>query len=114
MGSSLHISDLIGDNVKIGKDGAVTGTIKFVKSFKEFDSGNVANQSGNYFPIKLNEKYSGKTIYVTNKSSKEKSSTDLEWILRLSDGTGSTFEFKDDQKSPIIKLSFNGATLNES
>lgn len=101
------ISDLIGDDVKISSAGEVTGTLKHVDSWKEF-SGTVSEQSGYYFPVKLDDKYSGKKVTVKGK--KQKTAQDLEWVLRV-ENADSTYTFTAESKE-ILKLSFKNATFS--
>lgn len=113
-----QVSDLIGDDVKIRytaaadgtTEGAVTGTIKYVKNWTEFDTKNSEKQSGNFFPVVLGDEYKGKDITVVG--TETKTARDHEWILRLTNGTNSTFTFKDGQ-TVIFKLTFTGATLKQ-
>lgn len=103
------ISELIGDDVRIDPSGAVTGEIKYVSSWPEFDTGHVENQKGFFFPIKLDESHSGKKITVKGKQTK--TVEDLEWILRFED-TSATFTFTEEsQDAPFLTLSFTGASL---
>lgn len=105
------VSDLIGDDIKISKDGAVTGTLKKVEGWTEFDSKNSELQSGHYFPIKLDDKYAGKKITVKGK--RQKTAQDLEWVLRV-ESTSSKFTFTaEGEEAPFLTLTFEGATLSE-
>lgn len=107
--SSKNTSDLIGDDVVIHGDGSVTGTINYISSWQEFDSSTVANQSGYYFPVLLDERYDGKNIKCVG--SHEKSVEDTEWILRLSNKENSKFVFSTDDEPDFLTLTFTGATF---
>lgn len=115
-GSSLSdlgdkpVSDLIDNDVKISPDGAVTGTLKYVKDWTEFSSVE-EERSGHFFPITLDSKYADKLISCTRSSDgTEKKAQDLEWVLRVKDAN-SKFTFKEDGGEPFLTLSFTGATL---
>lgn len=101
------VSDLIGDDISIswdGVSGTVKGTLNSVTEWKQF-SNSEKEQSGHYFPISLDSKYSGKDVKVTG--SKVKTAQDTEWVLRVDDCKQFTFEC--DGKT-ILKLDFNDAT----
>ncbi len=107
-GLGKSIGDLIEGDVKIGKSGAVTGTLKAVTGYTGF-SGTASEQSGHYLPLKLNAKYGGQSISVQRNGKAAKVSTDLEWILRVPSNS-TTFEIKAND-SPVITLNFTNATL---
>ena len=92
----------------IDSSGAVTGTLNYITGWDKFSS-NVDEQSGNYFPLKLDDKYSGKQI--TCEGTTTKKANDLEWVL-LVKGTDSTFKFSTDDDSNFLTLTFKNATLN--
>lgn len=71
--------------------------------------------SGNYFPFKLDDSYKGKPITVkrTSTSASAKTVTDTEWILRLTDGTDTKYEISSGD-TKIADLSFDGASLASS
>lgn len=107
--STKKVSELIGTDVAIsykGISGTVTGTLKKVDSWEEFTSG----AHGYFFPVKLGEEFKGKPITCTGKH--EKTATDLEWVLRVTeDGNDPTsFTFKCEDKE-ILKLDFSKATF---
>ena len=107
-----QVSDLQGDDVQIFEDGAVVGTFPFVENFSEF-SNTKAEQSGNYFCLKLGSDYDGKKVTVERTSGtggKKKSANDTEWVLRLTDGTATTYKITADAV-PDLTLNFAGATL---
>lgn len=106
-GLNKKVSDLIETDVKIGKDGAVTGTLKYITSWTEF-SNDSAEQSGNFIPVKLDEKY--KNQQITCVGTHTKTAQDIEWVLRVKD-VNSTFKFSVQGGEDIVTLSFKGATL---
>ncbi len=107
-GYGKSVSDLIADNVKISADGSVTGNIKKVTDYTGF-SGVKAEQSGHYLPVVLDSRYSGKTISCQRDSDDPKTSTDLEWVLRIP-SSSTKFTFKADDEI-ILTLNFERATL---
>lgn len=92
----------------IGADGAVTGTLKYVEGWTAFNESDISEQSGHFFPLKLDEKYSGKQITCTG--TKTKTSQDLEWVLRVADSS-SKFTFSTDEDGTFLTLDFSGAEL---
>ena len=101
------VSDLIGDDIDIRWDGVVGvvhGTLNNVTEWTQF-SGDESEQSGHFFPVSLNSRYSGKDISVTG--SKKKTVSDTEWVLRVDDCKEFTFECDGET---ILKLDFNLAT----
>lgn len=107
--SGKNGSDLISEDTKIDSSGAVTGTLKYVSEWKEFSS-DPNEQKGYFFPVVLDGKYEGKKITVVG--TKTKKATDLEWALLLKNGKDSTFTFSTDEDGEILKLTFNGVTLD--
>lgn len=97
-------------DTKIDEKGNVTGTLKYVAGVSSFASD---EQDGNFFPVTLDSKYSGKEIICENKggSNKTTKSKDLDWLLRVK-SKDVTFKFSTDEDGDILTLSFKGATLN--
>lgn len=69
---------------------------------------------GNYFPFKLSEAYEGKPITVkkTSGTSTEKTQSDTEWVLRLTDGKSTVYKVSSGEQE-IAELNFAGAELGE-
>ena len=91
----------------IDSSGAVTGTLNYITGWEKF-SNITDEQNGNYFPLKLDEKYSGKEI--TCEGTKTKKANDLEWVL-LVKNTDSEFKFSTDTDGNFLTLTFKNATL---
>ena len=113
-GDARQVSDYIDSNVAIkwnGVNGSVTGDIKYVDNNSLFGEG---ENTGNYFPFKLGDAYSGKPITVkrTSGTKSEKTVSDTEWILRLTDGTETKYQISSGD-TIIANLNFAGATLAE-
>ena len=102
----MKVSGLVGADVAVGPDGCVTGTVKFVESWPEFNVANVEEQSGYYFPFHLDDTYKGKPITVQREGGQSKTATDQDWILRLTDGKNTVYTVKDGE-TEIVKLSFD-------
>lgn len=99
--------DLVTADTIIKASGEVNGTLKYVKGWTEFYPDNPKEQSGNYFPVKLDEKYIGKPITVEKNGTTVKTDTDIEWFIRIPD-KNTTVTFKDGD-TEIITLTFNRA-----
>lgn len=107
-----QVSEIMGADVVILDDGAVIGTFPYVENFAEFSS-TKAEQSGNYFCLKLGSKYADKKVTVERTSGsggKKKSASDLEWVLRLTDGAETVYKITADSV-PDLVLNFKGATV---
>lgn len=103
------VGSLIGGTAKItwdGLNGAVTGEIKKVESWQDFNPNNPEEQSGHYFPVKLAEQYTGEEITVQGAA--EKKATDLWWVLRVD--VTKKFTFKA-QGETLFTLDFSGAEM---
>ena len=100
------VADLISPDTSIDFLGNVTGTLKYVKGWQEFSTVET-EQSGNYFPVHIDDIYKGKKITCTG--SKQTTAEDLDWVLRVEDKE-STFTFTCDGKT-ILTLRFTGATF---
>lgn len=105
------VSDMIADDVKVLADGSVTGTLKHVDNFVEFNSAKVSEQSGHYFPLRLTQPGSKMTIKTngTAKAGKTDMTFDPEILLRVSDNT-TTFTIEVDG-TEVVTLNFKDATL---
>lgn len=103
------VSELISADTMITASGAVTGTLHYVKGWKAF-SDDPEQQNGYYFPLKLDEKYSGKEITCAGTITKK--AEDLEWILLVKDQQ-SKFTFSTDADGTFLTLTFAGVTLGE-
>lgn len=112
---SKAASDYMCKDVAIGFDGSVSGTFPYVTDFTGFDSKNKPLQEGHFFGIDFCEKYKDKTIKVKRTSGEngsETSSKDSFWVLRLTDGTDTVFEFRlENEDDPFLTLNFSKATL---
>lgn len=106
-----NVSDLVGEDIRILHGGVVEGTLKYVKDYsKAFGK---AEQSGYFFPFTLSDEYKDKEITckrTSGKPGKEKKANDLEWVLRLTDGADTVYEFSAGDK-PIITLTFKNAVF---
>lgn len=102
-------SDLFSMGTYIDATGKVHGELYYVTGFEGYSNAK-EEQSGNYFMLRLGDKYAGKEITAkVGDDGTEKKATDLEWVIRVQAGKKVTF--KDDQ-TEILKLDFSGATLD--
>lgn len=104
-----QVSELISEDTKIDATGAVTGTLHYVQGWTSF-SNEPSEQDGYYFPVELDEKYSGKQITCTGV--KAKTAQDLEWVLLVKDQQ-SKFTFSTPEDGTFLTLTFTGVTLGE-
>lgn len=104
---------MIADGAKVAADGSVTATFYNVASFPEFNPGDMAEQSGYYFPFKLTG-ITGTTMTLkkngVEREDKKSMAFDPEIIVRLT-GKTDTLEITVDDK-PCITLSFANSTFS--
>ena len=105
------VSDLISNDVKVLAGGAVTGTLKYVTQFTDFDNSDTNNQSGHYFPFKLSQEGEKMTIKTNGVANVNKTDMpfDSEILLRVPDNK-TTFTIEVDEKE-VITLNFRKAIL---
>lgn len=103
-----QVSEMISPDTTIDKTGAVKGTIKYINGWTDF-SNEPSEQSGNYFPLSLDEQYAGKEI--TCEGTKTKIARDLDWVLLVKDNN-SKFTFSTDTDGDILTLTFKDATIS--
>lgn len=105
----MKVSDLIGKDIKILKDGSVEGTLHHVK-YEGFSS-NPEEKEGNYFPIKLSGTGSSMTLTKTGKDPK---TVDFDpEIVALIPNNETTLKIEVDGKE-VITLNFEDAILEKS
>lgn len=110
VGGGKTVSDLIDDNIKItwdGVKGSVTGELKKLESWVEFDP---AVSNGHFFPATLSAAYNGVPITV-QKGDSVKTLIDRNWIV-LIENKDVPVTFSADGKVFLI-FDFSGATLAE-
>lgn len=105
------VSEMVGNDLSVSKDGAVTGTFHHVTGFTDFSS-IPAEQEGYYFPFRLTQTGTLMTIKKNGVAGggKENMTFDPEIILRVT--KGDTFSIEVDSK-PVITFTFSGATFEE-
>lgn len=108
----VKVSDMISQDTTIKSDGSVFGTVKFVDSFPEFNSTNLDEQSGNYFPVTLSE--TGLKMALKKNGVAKEGKTDMDFdkniIFRVTSKTDK-FTIEVDGKE-VVTLNFTNATLN--
>lgn len=102
-----QVSDLVGDDLKVGADGSVTGTFHYVTGYTEFSS-EADEQSGYYFPFHLTKTGSKMTFKKNGVATKENIPFDADIIFRVTQGD--TFEVIVDEKS-VVTFNYKGATF---
>ena len=109
MGKS--VSDLIGTDVKVYADGSVTGTLKNVSGFTEFNSADVNEQSGHYFPLRLTQAGTKMTLKTNGvaKPGKENMNFDPDILFRVTD-KNTTFTIEVDGNE-VVTFNFKKATF---
>ena len=102
-----RVSSLVGPDLKVLKDGTVTGTIKKVTGYTQFSS-KPEEQSGYYFPFKLTKTGTQMTLKKNGVAAegKENIAFDPEIIFRVS--KGDTFTVEVDG-SPVVTFNFKKA-----
>lgn len=100
------VSDLIGTDVKVYADGTVTGTLKNVTGYTEFNSTDVNEQSGHYFPLHLTKAGTKMTLKTNGvaKSGKENMPFDSDILFRV-ENKNTTFTIEVDGNE-VVTLNF--------
>lgn len=110
-GLTRTISDLVGEDIHIDEEGAVTGTLHYVDTWTDFST-NEAENKGHFMPVKLDVRYDGKPVTVKRDGALRSTAEDLEWILYVP-SKDTKFTFEVDGKL-ILTLTFTGATFEEA
>lgn len=109
----VNVEDLIGADVAVSAEGAVTGTIKYKTDYTGF-TGNGKGESGNFFPFYVSAP--GKQMELTGPSGTaktvdvEKDPAERMCAVKLSKGTSSTIKVKMDGQE-VLNLTFTGANI---
>lgn len=103
------VSELIGTDIKVYADGSVKGTLKNVSDFTEFNTADVKEQSGHYFPFHLTQAGTKMTLKTNGvaKAGKENMTFDPDIIFRVAD-KNTTFTVEVDGKE-VVTLNFKNA-----
>ena len=97
-----EVSSLIGDDVKVYKDGHVTGTFKHVTEYTGF-SDDPSEQEGYYFPFTLNKTGTKMTFKKNDAVVKENISFEADNVFRVT--ISDTFAVMVDGIS-VVKFTF--------
>lgn len=102
---------MIGTDVKVYADGSVTGTLKYVTDFEEFNYTDIGEQSGHYFPVHLTKTGTTMTLKKNGvaKPGKQDMAFDADLLFRV-DGKDTTHTIEVDGKE-VITLNFKKATF---
>lgn len=105
------VSDLISDNVNVLASGTVTGTLKHVTGFTDFNNNNINEQSGYYFPLKLTQTGTKMTIKTNGEIRPDKTNMkfDPEILLRVAN-KDATFTIEVDGNE-VVTLNFKKTTF---
>ncbi len=104
------VGEMVGDDVKVSADGAVTGTIHHVSGYTQFSSVE-EEQSGNYFPITLTKKGTNMTIEKNGAKTRDNVEWDKDIVLRVAKSDKFTISVDGE---PAITLTFDKATLEQA
>ena len=102
-----NVSDMISEDTTILADGTVSGTLKKVENFKDFSS-KKEEQSGYYFPFKLEGTGSKMTFKKNGIETKKDIAFDKDVIFRTTK-TDVWEVLVDDQR--VVKLNFEIANF---
>lgn len=102
-----QVPELVGDDLKVYANGAVTGTFHYVSDYTEFSS-TPEEQSGYYFPFHLTKTGSKMTFKKNGETTKDKIAFDPDIVFRVT--KDDTFEVLVDDAS-VVKFTFTGATF---
>lgn len=109
---------MIADDIKVSKDGAVSGTVKYLSGVPDYDLG---QDEGHYFPIMFDEK-NYKQLHVGGKLSDggftagkdfTPSADDPYLVIRVENCTdeNKVTVYDQESKEEMFTLDFNGTTL---
>ena len=102
-----QVSELVGDDLKVYANGAVTGTFHYVSDYTEFSS-TPEEQSGYYFPFHLTKTGSKMTFKKNGSPTKQDIAFDPDIIFRVT--KTDAFEVLVDNQS-VVTFNFSGATF---
>ena len=103
-----QVSELVGDDLKVKKDGSVVGTFHYVPDYTEFSSA-PEEQSGYYFPFHLTKTGSVMTFKKNGAPTKQDIPFDADIIFSVEEND--TFEVLVDEQSAVI-FNFKKATFD--
>lgn len=102
-----QVSELVGDDLAVKKDGAVTGTFHYVTGYSEFSS-LPGEDSGYYFPFHLTKTGTNMTFKKNGSPTKEGIPFDPDIVFRVTQDD--TFEVLVDDQS-VVTFNYKGATF---
>lgn len=98
---------MVGDDLKVMKDGSVEGTFHYIGDFTEFSSV-TEEQSGHYFPFKLTKTGSTMTFKKNGVETKKDIPFDPDIIFRVA--ASDSFEVMVDNERAVV-FTFSRATF---
>ena len=102
------VGDMLGADVKISADGAVTGTLKHVTGYTGFNDTDAAEQEGYFFPLTLEKKGTTMSFYKNGTLTKENIPWEANNAFRVS--ADDVFRVDVDGEK-TLELSFKEATF---
>lgn len=99
------------NNVKVSKDGNVTGTFLYVKNFTQFNENNPLEQEGHFFPFRLTNTGKKMTFKKNGLAVKEDIEFEAENVFRISD-SNTTFTVIVDGNE-IVTFKFAKAVFQQ-
>lgn len=107
------ISEMVSKDTYVGANGSVYGTLKYITGFDAFNSTNVTEQSGYYFPFNLAKSGTKMTFKKNGVVTKRDIDYDPEILFRLT-GPNTIWEvYLDDETTPAVKLNFRTAIFEK-
>ncbi len=106
---------MVGEDIAVHEDGNVTGTIHYVKEYKNFSSV-VEEQSGHYFPFKLTKSGTVMTIEKNGAAEKDKENITFDSDIILRVDKDDTFTIKVGEETAddeVVTLKFCKANMEE-
>lgn len=109
----VTVADMISDDTYVGTDGKVHGTVYHLDNYKEFNQNNPAEQTGNFFPFRLNVvNASTMTFKKNDQPNKTDIPFDKDIVFKVTSGDKWAV-YVDQNETPEVTLDFSTATLSE-
>lgn len=107
------ISEMVSEDTYVGANGSVYGTLKYITDFEAFNSTNVAEQSGYYFPFNLNKSGTKMTFKKNGVVTKKGLDYDPEILFRVTSPNTIWEVYLDEDTVPAVKLNFRTANFEK-
>lgn len=106
------VSEMMSADTYVDKNGRVIGTLKYIDNFEAFNSTDITEQSGYYFPVKLGTSTSSGTKMTLIKNGipvKEDAVFEQEFLLRIDENKPNTAWTIQVDGTDIVSLYFRSA-----